>query len=175
MHKIVPVLSLILFVMNLSLPYPKNSSNIGGCHTFRFIEADKVSAIVINTLNNNVSAIDLKNDAAFHAGYASPKSLQFRERMRKNESGHYFSTRISGFYPGLSPQALNILSAMQYHEFIVLVTDNNNQTRLAGTPGTPLKFRFDQASGANPSQRNGFEFRFEGKLLSPCPFYALHG
>jgi hypothetical protein len=174
LHKIVPVLSPNFFTMIESLSYPENTSNIGGCHTFRFIEADKVAAIVINTLYNYVSSIDLKSDAAFHSGYASFRSLQFRERMRNNDSGYYFLTQISGFYPGLSPQVLNIFSAMQHHEFIVSVTDNNNQTHLAGTPRTPLKFTFDQTSGANPSQRNGFEFRFEGELLNPSPFFNIN-
>ncbi len=157
-----------------SLSYPENTSNIGGCHTFRFIEADKVNAVVINTLYNYVSSIDLKSGAAFHSGYASFRSLQFQERMRNNDSGHYFLSRIRGFYPGLSSQALNIFSAMQHHDFIVIITDNNNYSRLAGTPRTPLMFAFDQASGANPTQRNGFEFRFEGELISPSPFFNLN-
>ena len=154
-----------------SLPFPENTSNIGGCHTFHFIKADNVQLIVINTLHNNVSELVLKLHTAFHSGYASFRSLQFQENMRNNDSGRFFLTRISGFYPGLTNHILNIFSAMQAQEFIVVITDNNNQKRLVGTPQSPLKFTFNQASGANPTQRNGFEFTFEGKLLCQSPFF----
>ncbi len=155
--------------MILSLPFPENHSNIGGCSRFDFIPSDHVQSILVNTFFNTVSLIELKNGTSFLSGYASKGSLSYNEDMRQNDAGLHFLTKITGFYPGLTAQALTILRKMTEHCHIVVLTDNNGRKRLIGNLCTPLEFTFKQQTGRNVSQRNGFEFTFRAQLQSMSP------
>lgn len=156
-----------------SFPNPDFLYNIGGCELFKFIPVCDVDFVELNFSLNTVLAISLKPGKEFFTGYASFNSLQFRERIRNNDSGNYFLTEITGFYPKLSQDALRLFSEMQHKEFVVILADNNRNKRLVGSPETPVIFTFDQSTGRSPSQRNGFDFRFNAQLQHPSPFYNI--
>ncbi len=158
--------------MNLSFETPDIADNIGGCHEFSLIPSDDVTSLGIIPSTNMVKSISLKPGKTMFKGYASFRSLSFSQNLQENDSGKYFSTQISGFYPKLSPKIISIFQRLQSLDLIVKVTDNNNQVRVVGTPINPLRFSFSQSTGNNPSQRNGISFSFSGNLMFESPFFS---
>ncbi|NCC47023.1 MAG: hypothetical protein EOM16_08320 [Bacteroidia bacterium] len=147
---------------------------VGGNQFFLFIPADNVSAIAIADGLQVKSQIPIQENTQWLLGYASPKSLSFSEKTLENDSGSTFLSEITGFYPGLTPEALAYFSELKNGRYIVLLKDNNNHTRLVGTPDNPLSFSYDQASGQTPTDRPGFAFAFKGHSIHESPFYVVN-
>ena len=159
--------------MITSFPTP-DSDNIGGCRAFKFIEADKVVSMPVASGKMIKSQITLSEGATWRDGYASVKSLEYSEKMRENDAGKYFVTEITGFYPKINNETLALFSEMKHSRFIVIITDNNGLSRVAGTIETPLEFTFDASSGRNASSRNGLSFAFKGQFINESPFYSVN-
>ena len=156
--------------MITSFPYPQTDANPGGCSTFSFIPYQNVSQLAVNRESNTITSILLEPGFDFFEGYATKGTLRFEEKIKENDAGIHFLTTIRGFYPKLCPQPLAVFSSMTQQHFILKLTDNNLQKRVIGTHLTPLRFTFDQASGRNPADRNGFWFTFSAELLHQSPF-----
>ncbi len=158
--------------MSLNFPIPIIDSNLGGCNSFSFISANDVVTLAIDPAKNKVSTLVLSAGSAFNSGYASFATLTLEEKMEINASGRSFLVKIKGFYPNLSENILALFTKLQSMAFALKITDNNMNTKLVGTPETPLKFTFNVASGRSPSARSGYDFEFSGRLLKPSPFIS---
>lgn len=147
------------------------SENMGGSVFFYFIPSSEVSGFT-KTSDYKVSSLVLQSGSDLSAGYASPNSLVFQATPSETEHGTVFDILIKGFYPRPGYQMMEIFSDMVNERFIVLVKDNNGNSRIAGTIDQPLSFRFSESSAQRAQEMPGIEYQFYGKVATLPFFYT---
>ena len=121
---------------------------------------------VINT------AITIVN--AWLQGYATYETLQFTEEPIKSSHGESYRQTLSGFIPGESAELAALIYSMeQTKDFVLLITDNRGNTRVAGSNAMPLEFSASFSSGDQRSATKGYSFKFTGDSLTRAPTYVL--
>jgi hypothetical protein len=140
----------------------KPTENLGG---FLALWAVPPSDIVLSSAN----AMLLSTDRIIKL-YCSPGSITFTEKEVREKSGIIYQCEITGFIPRDSPEGLEIILRMSGRKWIVILLDQNEQYKVAGSSQIPLRVSFDLEAGADPSDRSGHIVSFFGSQLSKARF-----
>lgn len=156
--------------MLTNFPTPK-TYNQGGLRSFKFLHRNAVN-VWPGIFNSKILLpIVLNEGFVWLNGYATPLTLAYAEDSKDNENGNYYEQQIVGFAPGDKLELINLMEQMANNNFIVLIKDTNNQTRLVGSHGYPLTFSAVYNSGAGREEAKGYNFKFSGVSIFRAPVY----
>ena len=102
--------------------------------------------------------------------YCSPGSISFTEKESQEKYGLGYKNEINAFIPKDSPETQAIINDMIGRKWVVILLDQNEQFKLAGTPEIPLRVSFDLDTGADTPDRNGHAVSFYGIQTSKARF-----
>ena len=102
--------------------------------------------------------------------YCSPGSISFSEKATQEKYGLGFKNEINAFIPKDSEQAQSIINDMIGRKWVVILLDQNEQFKVAGTPEIPLRVSFDLDTGTDTPDRNGHSISFYGTQTSKAKF-----
>ena len=102
--------------------------------------------------------------------YCSPGSISFSEKESQEKYGIAYKNELNAFIPKDSSDVLRIINQMSGRKWVVILLDQNEQFKVAGTPKIPLRVSFDLDTGADTSDRNGHSISFYGTQTSKAQF-----
>jgi len=140
----------------------KPSDNMGGLLSIWAVPPSDI-IISYNT------AIFLSTDNIIEM-YCSPGSISFSEKATQEKYGLGFKNEINAFIPKDSEQAQSIINDMIGRKWVVILLDQNEQFKVAGTPEIPLRVSFDLDTGTDTPDRNGHSISFYGTQTSKAKF-----
>lgn len=143
----------------------------GGIRTFKFIPVADVSSIPLPVDGIILDAVTLVSGKQWFTGYASRGSLQLDESWEETAAGNVNNVTVKGFYPDITTNMPGVLDEMLPYRYLVQLTDQNGNVRLCGSISEPLGFSFARSTKAAPAERPGYEFRFSGRMKTPCYIY----
>ncbi len=100
----------------------------------------------------------------------SAGSLSFTEKESLETCGTVYKTEIIGFIPKDSPETQSIINNLIGRKWVVILLDQNEYYKVAGTPKIPLRVSFDLDTGADTPDRNGHTGSFYGTQISKARF-----
>ena len=101
--------------------------------------------------------------------YAVDDSVVFTEEQSRNPAGVGYDITVSGIIPKSHLPNRRQLLSLENTPLYVLLIDNNDNIRLAGTEENKLVFSRKDTTGTL-NARNQIEFEIKGKQTSPCYF-----
>jgi len=140
----------------------KPSDNLGGLLT---IWAVPPSDLLISF--NAISFLSTENIIQL---YCSTGSLSFSEKETEESLGKVYQTEINAFVPKDSPEAQDIIQEMSRRKWVIIILDQNEQFKIAGTPKIPLRVSFNLNTGSDTQDRNGHTVSFFGNQISKAKF-----
>ena len=140
----------------------KPSDNLGGLLA---IWAVPPTDIIVSL--NSVDFLSTQNIIEI---YCTPGSLSFTEKESQEKYGTAFKNELNAFIPKDSPDVLRIINQMSGRKWVVILLDQNEQFKVAGTPEIPLRVSFDLDTGADTPDRNGHSISFYGTQTSKAKF-----
>ena len=81
--------------------------------------------------------------------YCSPGSISFYEKESQEKYGTAYKNELNALMPKDSPDVLKIINQMSGRKWVVILLDQNEQFKVAGTPEIPLRVSFDLDTGAD--------------------------
>ncbi len=102
--------------------------------------------------------------------YCSPGSLSFIEKQSIEKAGTVYKTQINAFTPKDSPEVQAIINSMSGRKWVIILLDQNEQYKVAGTPDIPLRVSFDLDTGSDTPDLNGHSISFYGTQTSKAKF-----
>ncbi|OFX62067.1 MAG: hypothetical protein A2066_01625 [Bacteroidetes bacterium GWB2_41_8] len=100
--------------------------------------------------------------------YCSPGSISFTEKATLEKYRVAYKNEINAFIPKDAPETQSIINDMIGRKCVVILLDQNEYYKVAGTPEIPLRVSFDLDTGSDtrflstehklvkPSRRNLF-------------------
>ena len=104
--------------------------------------------------------------------YCSPGSISFTEKESQEKYGLGYKNEINAFVPKDSPEVQSIISSMSGRKWVVILQDQNEQFKVAGTPEIPLRVSFDLDTGSDTPDRNGHSISFHGTQTTKAKFIS---
>ncbi len=142
----------------------KPSDNLGGLLSIWAIPPDDIT-ISFNTANFRTTANIIEM-------YCSPESISFTEKESQENYGLGYKNELNAFIPKDSPKTQAIINDMIGRKWVIIMLDQNEYYKVAGTPEIPLRVSFDLDSGADTPDRNGHTVSFYGNQISKARFIA---
>ena len=142
----------------------KPTDNLGGLLSIWAVPPSDIT-ISFNTANFRTTANIIEM-------YCSPGSLSFSEKESLETCGTVYKTEINGFIPKDSPEVLAIVNDMSRRKWVIILLDQNEYYKVAGTPEIPLRVSFDLDTGSDTPDRSGHTVSFYGTQLSKAKFIA---
>lgn len=142
----------------------KPSDNLGGLLKIWAVPPDDIS-ISFNTANFRTTENIIEM-------YCSPGSISFTEKESQENYGLGYKNELNTFIPKDSPETQAIINDMIGRKWVVIMLDQNEYYKVAGTPEIPLRVSFDLDSGADTADRNGHTGNFFGTQISKARFIA---
>lgn len=99
------------------------------------------------------------------------ETKEFSERRVDDVNNGYYETAISGIVPQLRSDVTGVLQKHAGKAVITRCEDNNGRLRISGINGR-LVFSFQEATGGECADLNGYKVQFSGKQLAPSLFYV---
>lgn len=140
----------------------KPSDNLGGLLSVWAVPPTDITAGF-----NSVSFTTTDNIIAM---YCSPGSLSFTEKETNEKPGKVYKTELKGFIPKDSFQVLQLINSMSGRKWVIIMMDQNEQYKVAGTAEIPLRVSFDLDTGSDTRERNGHTVSFYGTQTSKARF-----
>ena len=140
----------------------KPSDNLEGLLKFWAVPPDDIT-ISFNTANFRTTANIIEM-------YCSLGSISFTEKESQENYGLGYKNEINAFIPKDSPDVQAIINDMIGRKWVVIMLDQNEYFKVAGTPEIPLRVSFDLDSGADTPDRNGHTVSFYGTQISKAKF-----
>ena len=140
----------------------KPSDNMGGLLS---IWAVPPSNITISF--NAVSFLSTDNIIEM---YCSPGSISFTEKAIQEKYGLGYKNEINAFIPKDSEEIQSIIDDMTGRKWVVILLDQNEIFKVAGTPEIPLRVSFDLDTGTDTPDRNGHSISFYGIQTTKAKF-----
>ena len=145
----------------------KPSDNLGGLLKLWAVPPDDIT-ISFNTAN-------FRSTANIIEMYCSPGSISFTEKESQENYGLGYKNELNAFIPKDSPETQAIINDMTGRKWVVILLDQNEQFKVAGTPEIPLRVSFDLDTGADTPDRNGHSISFYGTQTSKAKFITNPG
>ena len=102
--------------------------------------------------------------------YCSPGSISFTEKESQEKYGLGYKNEINAFIPKDSVEVQSSINDMIGHKWVVILLDQNEQFKVAGTPKIPLRVSFDLDTGMDTPDSNGHSISFYGMQTSKAKF-----
>ena len=77
-----------------------------------------------------------------------------------------FSASVSGFIPGLSEQAVKLLTEIASYRLFIIYFEDNINPKIFGNKNSGFIFSFTEYTGNNDSK--GYKFNLEGTFINPA-------
>ena len=142
----------------------KPSDNLGGLL--------KIWAVPPNDITVSFNTANFRSTANIIEMYCSPGSISFTEKATQEKYGLGYKNEINAFIPKDSEEVQSIINDMIGRRWVVILLDQNEKFKVAGTPGIPLRVSFDLDTGADTPDRNGHSISFYGTQTSKAKFIA---
>ena len=142
----------------------KPSDNLGGLLSIWAVPPDDIT-ISFNTANFRTTANIIEI-------YCSPGSISFTEKETQEKYGLGYKNELNAFIPKDSPETLAIINDMCRRKWVVILLDQNEHFKVAGTPEIPLRVSFDLDTGADTPDRNGHSISFYGTQTAKAKFIS---
>ncbi len=142
----------------------KPSDNLGGLLKIWAVPPDDIT-ISFNTAN-------FKTTANIIEMYCSPGSISFTEKESQENYGLGYKNELNAFIPKDSPETQAIINDMIGRKWVVIMLDQNEYYKVAGTPEIPLRVSFDLDTGSDTPDRNGHPVSFYGTQISKARFIS---
>jgi hypothetical protein len=142
----------------------KPSDNLGGLLAIWAVPPEDI-VIGFNTAN-------FKSTANIIEMYCSPGSISFTEAVTQEKYGLGYKNEINAFIPKDSPEVQAIINDMTGRKWVIILLDQNQQFKVAGTPEIPLRISFDLNTGADTPDRNGHSISFYAVQTSKAKFIS---
>jgi len=140
----------------------KPSDNLGGLLFIWAVPPDDI-VLGFNTANFRTTANMIKI-------YCSSGSISFTEKETQEKFGLGYKNELNAFIPKDSPETQAIINDMSGRKWVVILMDQNEQFKIAGTPEIPLRVSFDLDTGSDTADRNGHSISFYGSQTSKAKF-----
>jgi hypothetical protein len=145
----------------------KPTDNLGG-----LLKIWAVPPTDINISSNSISFSSTQNIIEI---YCTPGSLSFTEKESQEKYGTAYKNELNAFIPKDRQETLAIINQMSGRKWVVILLDQNEQFKVAGTPEIPLRVSFDLDTGADTADRNGHSISFYGTQSSKAKFIQNPG
>ena len=142
----------------------KPSDNLGGLL--------KIWAVPPGDITISFNTANFRTTANIIEMYCSPGSISFTEKETQEKFGLGYKNEINAFIPKDSPEVQAIINDMSGLKCVVIMLDQNEYYKVAGTPEIPLRVSFDLDTGADTPDRNGHSISFYGTQTSKAKFIA---
>lgn len=142
----------------------KPSDNLGGLL--------KIWAIPPDDLSISFNAVSFFTTDNIIEMYCSPGSISFTEKETQEKYGLGYKNQLNAFIPKDSPETQTIINDMSGRKWVVVLQDQNEQFKVAGTPEIPLRVSFDLDTGMDTPDRNGHSISFYGTQTSKARFIS---
>jgi hypothetical protein len=139
---------------------PHTGDNLAGLIELRIIRAAEVSAIPAPVGGTVYGTITVLPGTGFVRWYATLETPRISTQTNQNREGQTKRNSLPFIIPKDRPDLRTILERMTEDEFILLFRYPSGTQKLFGQKHAPVKFSFDHDSGAEFSNRNGYECRF---------------
>lgn len=130
----------------------------------------KIWAVPPSEITIGINSVSFSTTDNIVEMYCSPGSMPLTEKETLSTAGTIYKTEIAGFAPKDSAEAQSIILGMTGRKWVVIVLDQNEQYKVAGTPTIPLRVKFDLATGADTHERNGHAVLFYGDQIWKARF-----
>ena len=104
--------------------------------------------------------------------YCSPGSISYTEKESQEKYGLGYKNEINAFIPKDTEEAESIINDMTGRRWVVILLDQNEMFKVAGTPEIPLRVSFDLDTGTDTPDRNGHSISFYGTQISKAKFIS---
>ena len=104
--------------------------------------------------------------------YCSLGSISFTEKESQEKYGLGYKNELNAFIPKDSSETLALINDMIGRKWVVIMLDQNEYYKVAGTPEIPLRVSFDLDTGADTADRNCHTVSFYGTQISKAKFIA---
>lgn len=142
----------------------KPSDNLGGLLAIWAVPPENI-VLGFNTANFKATANIIEM-------YCSPGSISFTEKASQEKYGLGYKNEINAFIPKDSPEVQAIINEMIGRKWVVIILDQNEQFKVAGTPEIPLRVSFDLDTGMDTADRNGHTVSFYGTQTEKARFIS---
>ena len=142
----------------------KPKDNLGGLLKIWAIPPDDIT-ISFNTANFRTTANIIEM-------YCSPGSISFAEKATLEKYRVAYKNELNAFIPKDYPETQAIIIDMIGRKWVVIMLDQNEYYKVAGTPEIPLRVSFDLDTGADTADRTGHTVSFYGTQISKAKFIA---
>lgn len=142
----------------------KPSDNLGGLLSIWAVPPDDIT-ISFNTANFRTTANIIEM-------YCSPGSISFTENESQEKYGLGYKNQLNAFIPKDSVETQAIINTMSGRKWVVILLDQNEQFKVAGTPEIPLRVSFDLDTGSDTADRNGHTVSFYGTQTAKAKFIS---
>ena len=142
----------------------KPSDNMGG-----LLKIWAVPPSVISIVSNTVS---FSTTDAIVEMYCSPGSMSFSEKQAEGKAGTSYKTELNAFVPKDTPETQVIIDDMSRRKWVAVYMDQNEQWKVVGTVGNPLRVSFDLGTGGDTGDRNGHSVSFYGVQVDKAKFIS---
>ena len=140
----------------------KPSDNLGGLLS--------IWAVPPADITISFNAANFKSTANIIEMYCSPGSISFTEKESQEKYGLGYKNQLNAYIPKDSEQSQAIINDMIGRKWVVILLDQNEQFKVAGTPEIPLRVSFDLDTGADTPDRNGHSISFYGMQTEKARF-----
>lgn len=111
--------------------------------------------------------LTLKEGAAYYLVEPAAAEKFFTEEQKDSPQGPYYEVLVNGKIGGHTLNHIASTDAMKYHQYGLLITDINGETRLIGSPDCGASFTASYTSGDGRSSRStsiAFKWESENRL-----------
>ncbi|MEM6765667.1 MAG: hypothetical protein AAF655_12100 [Bacteroidota bacterium] len=119
------------------------------------------------------SKLILPADSSWKTYYFAPDTCRFREAGKKSPNGLYFQLTLEGIHPDLRNEVDLELMNMQNGSYVAILSFYNGQTKLVGTPHSPLTLEPIIDTKTSREGSAAYSFKFTGKGRFPSPTILL--
>jgi len=130
----------------------------------------KIWAIPNDVISVSGEVVSITSDTNVYQLHCSPDSMEFSEPREVTDAGTHYNTAIGGFIPQDNATLQEALAYLEPRKWVVLFTDGNGKTKLAGLPMNPLRVSAELTSGNDTAVRAGCAIQFFGKTLARAIF-----
>lgn len=153
-------------------PFLTGVSNPGGLMLVEFTPIAAVSSFPAAKNAVVSQPIIFAAGQRWYTVYGSMTKKGYDDAMSDSDNGDIWKANIEIFYPYDSEAARTLMANMNFHQFILRLTDNNGFRRLVGTPWQGLKFGYRFATGDGIPGTRGYALSWKGDLTRVPPTYT---
>ena len=121
---------------------------------------------------NVVIPIVLDSGREFYEIEFLPETYEFEEKTKTGKAGSYFDTSVQGIVNNITPELLQVLETLRYHEVVAILKDRQRRLKVVGNKDKALTFRVSnkEISNNGGNQVVAIEMFMESEQLAP--FYV---